>query len=192
MSFLQLGLSVKQKQCKVPLSTQFQSITLRFKAKGLTMKIRTFDLLLALTGGALLAVMINLNSALATFSSPLFASWMAHGIGALVALILVALYANIFGNKPVTTETKQVKAPVWSYFGGLPGALTVILAAITVNSSLGLSGTLALGLVGQILFGLVSDHFGLFGLAKKRFAFADILIVMPVLAGSFILIFVGV
>jgi transporter family-2 protein len=177
-----------------PISTQFQSIALGFKVKGLTMKIRTFDLLLALAGGALLAVMINLNSALATFSSPLFASWMAHGIGALVALILVALYANVFGNKPATTttETKQVKAPLWSYFGGIPGALTVILAAITVNSSLGLSGTLALGLVGQILFGLVSDHFGLFGLAKKRFAFADILVVMPVLAGSFILIFVGV
>lgn len=155
------------------------------------MKIRTFDLFIALAGGALLAVMINLNSALATFSTPLFASWMAHGIGALVALLLVALCANIFGNKRNNAETKQVKGPLWSYFGGIPGAVTVILAAITVNSSLGLSGTLALGLVGQILFGLVSDHLGLFGLSKKHFTFADFLVVMPVLAGSFILIFIG-
>lgn len=41
--------------------------------------------------------------------------------------------------------------------GGIPGALTVLLAAIAVNSPLELAGTLGLMLTGQIVFGLIAD-----------------------------------
>lgn len=50
--------------------------------------------------------------------------------------------------------------------GGIPGALTVLLAAIAVNSPLELAGTLGLMLTGQIVFGLIADLRGWFGVIK--------------------------
>ncbi|WP_202215027.1 DMT family transporter, partial [Klebsiella pneumoniae] len=44
--------------------------------------------LIALLSGVLLTLMIMSNSYLSTFTSPLHASWLTHGIGAIVALII--------------------------------------------------------------------------------------------------------
>ncbi|MGX2955130.1 DMT family transporter [Shewanella sp. JL219SE-S6] len=46
--------------------------------------------------------------------------------------------------------------------------MTVILAAICVNSPLGLGGTLALLLLGQLLFGTISDTRGWWLLPKRQ------------------------
>lgn len=141
----------------------------------------------ALAGGFLLALMIHYNSLMAKHSTPIFASWVAHGIGAVASLVFIAIFSNIFVAKNETTQKK--KGPFWAYLGGIPGALTVVLAAITVNSSLGLSSTLALMLVGQIVFGLVSDIFGLFGSQKRNIMLIDFFVVLSVLTGSGIIIF---
>lgn len=161
------------------------------------MKNRYLDLVLALLGGSLLAVMINLNSRLAEFTTPFLASWVAHGIGAIMALAIVMVIAK---TKRSTTTNNSIhlnhnnppKSPKWSYLGGIPGALTVVFAAITVNSPLGLAGTLALGLVGQIMFGTVVDNFGLFGLDKKPFSIANCISILPIAVGSTIIIFFGI
>lgn len=151
--------------------------------------------IMALLAGVLLALMISLNSSLSTFTSPLFASWLAHGIGAACAFLLIGSgwklsrkHSSADKNK-TTDNTTLSKPPFWSYLGGIPGALTVVLAAITVNSSIGLSGTLALGLIGQIVFSLISDHFGLFGVPKKPFVWRDLLMVFSITLGSFLLIY---
>ncbi|WP_298771123.1 DMT family transporter [uncultured Shewanella sp.] len=152
------------------------------------------DKLMALFAGGLLALMIDINSGLALVNSPIQASWIAHGVGALVAMCLVIIGTLFFkGYKQYclkeTRRTKTTDLPYWIYLGGLPGALTVVLAGITVNSDIGLSGTLTSALIGQIIFGIVSDHLGLFGSQKKPFVTADLLKVLPVLGGSFIIIF---
>lgn len=155
------------------------------------MTIRTSDGLLAIGAGGLLAVMIHLNSTLATLSSPLFASWIAHGIGSMAALLLVFLYFILFRAKQEQVVSAQRNTPWWCYLGGIPGALTVALAAVTVNSPLGLAGTLAFALLGQILFGSLCDHFGLFGVPKKRFTVIDACVVILVMTGSYLMIFFG-
>lgn len=150
---------------------------------------RSTDWLLGVAGGLLLALMINYNSLLAKHTTPVFASWVAHGLGAAAAFVLVVLYSRVV--RPTGPETKQqpVKVPLWFYLGGIPGTFTVILAAITVNSSLSLAGTIALMLVGQVLFGIVSDHFGLFRTPKRRLVAADFLGALAVLTGSALIIF---
>ena len=50
-----------------------------------------WNVTLALIAGIVLAVMIDWNSLLARHSSPLFASWTAHGIGVLASFALVTL-----------------------------------------------------------------------------------------------------
>jgi transporter family-2 protein len=152
------------------------------KRKGMNKSIHS---ILAIIGGVLLALMITLNSLLGSFSSPLYASWVAHGVGAIVALILVQLMARRPTAKPMGKEW----APYWSYLAGIPGAAVVAVAAITVNSKIGLTGTLALGIVGQIIFGLLSDQFGWFGLPKRSIRVKDVIVLLMVLSGSGLIIF---
>ena len=156
------------------------------------MKLLTFDWILALSSGFILAIMILFNSTLAKFTSPLYSSWVAHGIGSIAALVLIFLFTKIFHsriNNIKEPERVQIKSSFWLYLGGIPGAFTVILASISINSNLGLSGTLALMLLGQIIFGIICDSFGLFGTLKKRFNFKDFMVIFFVLTGSWIIIF---
>ncbi|WP_346825488.1 DMT family transporter [Serratia inhibens] len=146
---------------------------------------RFSDPLLALTAGALLALMISVNSGLASYNSPLFASWVAHGVGAIAAWLLLQLLP--FRRTPLTSAAEV--APRWAYLGGIPGALTVVVAAITVNSPLALSGSLALMLTGQVLFGMLSDSCGWFGVIKRRLCANDIIATLLILFGCALLIF---
>lgn len=149
---------------------------------------RTADWLLALMGGIILTMMIASNSLLAKHSSPLFASWVAYGVGAVIAFLLVIMSRKLWSAKD-NAKTMGAKTPAWVYLGGIPGALTVVLAAITVNSPLSFSGSFALMLVGQVFFGIVSDMFGFFGTPKKVFSWNDFFVVLSVLAGSGLIIF---
>jgi transporter family-2 protein len=147
---------------------------------------------LALFAGAILAIMIKLNSSLAQLNSPLEASWIAHGLGAITALVLLSIITR-FRKISIKVPVKQVKgknrSPWYAYLGGLPGAFTVILAAITVNSALGLAGTLALALLGQIVFSLLADHFALFASTKRKLGWHDMKVLGFILIGSFLIIF---
>lgn len=146
---------------------------------------RPTDWLLAIAGGVLLALMIDFNSLLARYTTPVYASWVAHGLGGVAALALVAVFARARAKKLAE------RPPLWFYLGGIPGAFTVILAAVAVNSRLALSGTIALMLVGQVVFGMLSDHFGLFRTPKRRLVPLDLMVALAVLGGSALIIFGG-
>ena len=57
------------------------------------MKGHSKDWFLALLAGLLLALMIDYNSLMAKHSTPLFASWVAHGVGSMVAFFFVITLA---------------------------------------------------------------------------------------------------
>jgi transporter family-2 protein len=86
---------------------------------------------------------------------------------------------------------KAPNAPWWAYFGGISGAATVILTSTAVNSPLGLSGTLALGLAGQVAFSVAADSWGLFGLPKRRPDMRDIVALGLVVTGGALIILFG-
>lgn len=154
------------------------------------MEYRSTDLLLALLGGFVLTAMISFNSLLAKYSTPLYASWVAYGVGSAAALFLVVLCAKLFSTTQQKTQQPRKKIPNWVYLGGIPGAMTVVLAAVTVNSKLAFSGSFAVMLLGQVLFGLFSDLFGWFGTPKKKFVWMDLWVILLVLAGTSLIIFV--
>ena len=144
--------------------------------------------LLALVAGCFLALMIAINGQVAAQTSPVVASWLAHGVGAAAALLLVMLLSRKLSRKRPSTRTANGPAPWWSYLGGVPGAFVVVLSAIAVNSPLGLTGTLALGIVGQTFFGLMCDQFGWFGLPQRRLTMMDGVITSCFLTGGLLLI----
>lgn len=150
----------------------------------------SIDWVLGALAGALLAAMISINAGLAGHSTPFIGSWVVHGVGALAALVLI--FAHRLVTKPAPAMAASVrKPPLWSYFGGAPGALAVALGSIAVNSELALAGALSLMLVGQIAFSLVCDQWGLFGTPQRRVTLYDLLAAAMVILGSLAIIMSG-
>jgi len=145
------------------------------------------DWVWAALAGALLATMITINSGLAVYTTPFTASWIVHGVGAVAAFVL--LRANAMLMRRRVGQEEADKPPLWSYFGGAPGAFAVALSSIAVNSELALAGALSLLLVGQILFGLLSDQFGMFGTPHRPLNRYDFLAACCVIGGCALLIF---
>lgn len=149
--------------------------------------LKYMDWIWAILAGALLAVMVTINSGLAAHTTPFTASWVVHGVGAVAAFVL--LMANLAVSRKAGRIKVEGLTPLWTYFGGAPGAFAVALSSIAVNSELALAGGLSLLLVGQILFGLLSDQFGLFGTPKRGLNRYDFLSAACVIGGSAVLIF---
>ncbi|MCR6497481.1 DMT family transporter [Shinella sp. CPCC 101442] len=142
--------------------------------------------LVAFGTGGLLALMVQLNGALAHYGNSLFSSWTAHATGTVAAL----LFLLVLPRRSTALEPRP-PAPLWAYLGGLSGAATVVLSSMAVNSPAGLPGTLALGLAGQLAFGLAADGWGLFGLPKRRISLRDFAALALVLAGSLLILLAG-
>lgn len=137
----------------------------------------------AFATGGLLSLMVLFNGTLATYGSLLFASWVPHLTGTIAALLLLAVL------RPKRAQV--TRPPLWVYLGGVSGAVTVMLTSATLNSALALSGTIALGLAGQMVFSLFADMRGLFGLPQRTPQPRDFVSLSLIIAGSLILIFFG-
>ena len=144
---------------------------------------RFYHFAAAFGAGGLLTLMILFNGTLAIYGSLFFASWVPHLTGTVVAVIILIVL------RPKRAASQR--APLWAYSGGVMGALTVMLSSAAMNSTLALSGTIALGLAGQVMFSLFADMRGLFGLPKRLPSFNDILSLSMIIAGSLIIIFYG-
>ncbi|MBQ2260561.1 MAG: DMT family transporter [Loktanella sp.] len=137
----------------------------------------------AFGAGGLLSLMVLFNGTLAGYGSLLFSSWVPHLTGSILAIvILLALRPR---------RASKTRPPLWAYLGGVAGGVTVMLTSATMNSALALSGTIALGLAGQMVFSLFADIRGLFGLPQRMPKPRDYLALALIIAGSLVLIFLG-
>ena len=133
--------------------------------------------------GGLLSFMVLFNGTLAAYGSLFFASWVPHLTGTITALLVLSVL------KPKRAQAKR--PPLWVYLGGVSGAVTVMLSSAALNSGLALSGTIALGLAGQMVLSLFADMRGLFGLPQRTPVRRDYLALALIITGSLILIFFG-
>jgi transporter family-2 protein len=107
-----------------------------------------------------------------------------HVTGSILAIIVLLCL------RP--TKAKQAaKIPWWAYLGGISGAVTVILTSATMSTALAISGTIALGLAGQMMFSLIADKWGMLGLPQRNPTRRDLLALALILAGSVVLVFFG-
>jgi transporter family-2 protein len=129
--------------------------------------------------GALIAVMIMINGTLSNSLGNYTATIIIHIIG-FIAIILV-----LIGSRQKFIINKSV--PFYLYTAGAIGVFTVLFNNLTFNS-LGVSLTLALGLLGQSIASIIIDHLGLFGMKvikyqKKKFiGFVFIILGIAVMA----------
>ena len=142
----------------------------------------------ALLSGVFLATLMQVNGSLALTATPWGASLIAHVVGGVFASSWI-LMTCVFRKEKLF---RQQKAPRWwMYWGGITGALLVAGAGVTINSPVGLSGTIALSLLGQMVFSAFCDQWGWFGLVIKKVGFMTIAQLFFVMSGSLVLVFLA-
>ncbi|NIP53477.1 MAG: hypothetical protein GWN00_05395, partial [Aliifodinibius sp.] len=67
--------------------------------------------------------------------------------------------------------------------------LIVIFSNVTVNSSIGLVGSLSIMILAQTLIAIVFDNKGWVGMARKHLSASDFLQVACILVGSILIIY---
>lgn len=115
---------------------------------------------LAAFSGALIAIMITFNGALSKAVGNYTSSIIIHVVGLLSIILVLILSKSKFNFK------KNI--PIYIYSGGAIGVFTVVFNNLSF-STLGVSITLALGLLGQSLSSIIVDHFGMFGMKVIKF-----------------------
>jgi len=113
--------------------------------------------LLGVFNGFLFSIMNVFNAQLSQVYGNAFAAVLIHVVGIVFAIPLTIRY--IWG-KP--------KAPAWMYIGGFLGIITVLTSNLGITA-LGVTVTLALQLLGQLMASMIIDQTGLFEFQKIRF-----------------------
>lgn len=129
--------------------------------------------------GLLIAIMVTINGTLASFVGDYAATVLIHLVGLMVITFII-----IFKKLKIVIS-KEI--PIIWFAGGAVGAFMVIFNNMCFNN-LGVSLTLALGLVGQLVASAIVDHYGLFGLNVSKFKKEKIVGFIAIFAGITIMV----
>ena len=128
--------------------------------------------------GIVLAIMISLNGGLGNISGNYASSVIIHFDG-LIGIIFVLIFTK--------SKIKNLKGiPFYMFTGGLIGILTVLFTNIGFMG-LGVSLTVSLSLLGQLVTSLVIDHFGYFNMTVVEFDKKKILGLIVIIAGIYVM-----
>lgn len=130
--------------------------------------------------GMLITIMIGLNGTLSNLLGNYTSSIIVHFAG-LSAVILV-----LFIKKNKVTFKREL--PLYLYSAGAIGVLILLFNNVTFNA-IGVSLTVALGLLGQSIASIVIDSYGLFNMKLVRFNKKKILGFMFISIGIIIMTF---
>jgi transporter family-2 protein len=116
--------------------------------------------ILSLLTGAITSIMVLFNGTMSNYFGNFGSSIIIH-ISGLITIVLVLIITK--------TKIKLIKGiPIYLYSAGIIGVATVVFTNLSYTN-LGVSLTLALGLLGQTLFSILVDHYGLFGMKMVKF-----------------------
>jgi bacterial/archaeal transporter family-2 protein len=136
------------------------------------------SVVLALIGGALLAIQAPTNAILGKASgSPIVAAFISFVIGTL------ALGATVGATSGRLFDPSLKQVPWYAWLGGFYGAFFVAVAAFGAPR-VGVGVLLTAAIAGQLAAALVLDHFGLLGLARHPVTLARAAGLVLVLVGA--------
>lgn len=112
----------------------------------------------AMAIGVLISFMLLANGALQTAFGATLALLIMHATGTAAMLAILLL-------KRAALKNLATVSP-YLYFSGALGVVLVFLNNKTV-AAIGLTMTIAFGVIGQLIVSSVIDHYGVFGLEKR-------------------------
>lgn len=138
--------------------------------------------LLAALAGVLIAVMVAINGELTAAVGNYPATVIIHIVGLIAVTAVLLISRQKLHSGP--------RLPLYMYMGGVVGVGSVLLNNYTY-AILGVSVTLALGLLGQLVCSIIIDQFGLFGMPKQPLKPHRVVSAAVVLAGTFMMMMGG-
>ena len=146
------------------------------------MMLLTLVFPLLLLGGMAIAAQSSINGSLSIRTDVITTAWLANVVASVILLALV-----IFFEPPQAATMFSV--PSWQLAGALFGNFSMVAIVIAVPR-IGTAATIVAIIAGQIIMGLMVDHFGWFGntqivLDYKRIA------AIALLAGALFLIYLS-
>ncbi|MBS6508458.1 MAG: DMT family transporter [Paraclostridium bifermentans] len=134
--------------------------------------------LISILTGVVLSIMVVLNGDLGNATGNYISSVIIHFVGLIGIIILLVV---------TKSKIKNLKGiPFYMFSGGLIGILTVLFTNISFTN-LGVSLTVSLALLGQLVTSIVIDHFGYFDLEVNRFEKKKIIGLGIIILGIFIM-----
>ncbi|SLJ84439.1 DMT family transporter [Psychrobacter sp. DAB_AL43B] len=137
---------------------------------------------LLLLGGMAIAAQSSINGTLSVRTDVVTTAWLTNVVASVILLLLV-----VFLEPPQVATMFNV--PTWQLAGALFGNFSMVAIVIAVPR-IGTAATIVAIIAGQIIMGLLVDHFGWFGntqivLDYKRLA------AIALLAGALYLIYLS-
>ncbi|KXZ40414.1 transporter family-2 protein [Alkalithermobacter thermoalcaliphilus JW-YL-7 = DSM 7308] len=130
--------------------------------------------------GGLISIMVMFNGTLSNAYGGYMSNVIIHSVG-----LLCIIFILIFTRSKLRID---FKLPLYLYSGGAIGVFTILFNNLTFPV-LGVSIPLALGLLGQSVFSIVIDHFGLFGLETIKFEKRKLIGLSFIALGIFVMTF---
>lgn len=141
-----------------------------------------FFILIALLAGAMLPLQAIFNARLGRSLGSVF--WAA-GFSAAMSAVLLCLTGFIL-TRALPRTGDLAALPGWAWAGGLCGLVT--LAGVTLSATrLGAGGMVALVVSGQVIFSLILDRFGLFGLIPHPLTLQRVAAAFLLLSGAILI-----
>jgi bacterial/archaeal transporter family-2 protein len=136
--------------------------------------------LVALVGGAMIALQAPINAeAAARLGNPLAAATMSFCAGTVALIILMLVFSRHSTNLGALGTM-----PLYMLIGGgLLGAVYVTINLI-LAPKIGVAAVMALGIAGQLVAALLLDRFGLFELMERELSVGRVGGVVLVLVGA--------
>ena len=139
-------------------------------------------IVMAVGAGGVIAVQAAVNSRLGReLGNPALATFVSFAIGTF-CILLYCLLAKIM----LPSGQTLVRVPVWAWFGGLLGAIYVLIV-ITTTPKLGVGTMVGLTVAGQMIMAVVLDHFGLLGLERHPISLGRLMGMVLLIAGVVLL-----
>lgn len=134
--------------------------------------------LISILTGVVLSIMVVVNGDLGNATGNYISSVIIHFVGLIGIIILLVV---------TKSKIKNLKGiPFYMFSGGLIGILTVLFTNISFTN-LGVSLTVSLALLGQLVTSIVIDHFGYFDLEINKFEKKKIIGLGIIILGIFIM-----
>lgn len=137
---------------------------------------------LLLLGGIAIAAQSSINGTLSMRTDVVTTAWLTNVVAAVILWLLVVFF------EPAQAAT-MLSVPTWQLSGALFGTFSMVAIVVGVPR-IGTAATIVAVIAGQIIMGLLVDHFGWFGntqlrLDEKRMA------AIALLAGALYLIYLS-